>query len=326
MSLTAVIPYAYLLSGFVILYFGAEWLVGASARLAVHFGVKPLLVGVTIVAMGTSAPEFVVSVMSAHNGVGGIAVGNVVGSNICNTALVLGLSALICPILVSRQFFKFDIPVLIGASFLSWYFLSDGVIQVWEGVVILALFAGYMTYNIANAKMEDGGAGADVPATGDVKKISVVKNTLLVILGLGMLMGGADLLVKGAVNIAASFGMSKAVIGLTIVAFGTSLPELATSVVAAVRKHNDIAIGNVVGSNLFNILCILGVVGTMGPIKTVGVGEDRGIEFYDLLIMSLINFVLLAPLLAKSVLNRWIGGLLTGTYVAYILMLAFHVF
>jgi cation:H+ antiporter len=315
-SITPVIPYAYLLSGFVVLYFGAEWLVGASARLAVHFGVKPLLVGVTIVAMGTSAPEFVVSVMAAHDGIGGIAVGNVVGSNICNTALVLGLSALICPILVSRQFFKFDIPVLIGASFLAWYFLSDEVVQVWEGIVILALFAGYMAYNIANAKTDDGDEVSAV--VGDVKKISVVKNVLLVILGLGMLMGGANLLVKGAVDIAESFGMSKAVIGLTIVAFGTSLPELATSVVAAVRKHNDIAIGNVVGSNLFNILCILGVVGTMGPLDTGGVLPR------DLLIMSVINFVLLTPLIAKSMLNRWIGCLLTGAYVAYMLMLALH--
>jgi cation:H+ antiporter len=318
------IPYAYLLSGFVVLYFGAEWLVGASARLAVRFGVKPLLVGVTIVAMGTSAPEFVVSVMATHNGVGGIAVGNVVGSNICNTALVLGLSALICPILVSKQFFKFDIPVLIGASFLSWRFLSDGVIQVWEGVVILVLFAGYMAYNIANAKT-GGGDDADVVVE-DGKKVSVVKNTLFVLLGLGMLMGGANLLVNGAVKIAESFGMSKAVIGLTIVAFGTSLPELATSAVAAVRKHNDIAIGNVVGSNLFNILCILGVVGAMGPIKTAGAGEGRGVEFNDLLLMSAINFVLLAPLVAKRTLNRWIGGLLAGTYVAYLLMLALHVF
>jgi cation:H+ antiporter len=327
--LTPAIPYAYLISGFVVLYFGAEWLVGASARLAVRFGVKPLLVGVTVVAMGTSAPEFVVSVMSVHHGNGGIAVGNVVGSNICNTALVLGLSALICPILVSKQFFKFDIPVLIGASFLVLYFLNNGEIKdeirVWEGIVLLALFAGYMAYNIATAKT--GGDGDDVGAiVGDVKKVSVVKNLLLVLLGLGMLMGGANLLVDGAVVIATSFGMSKAVIGLTIVAFGTSLPELATSVVAALRKHNDIAIGNVVGSNLFNILCILGVVGTMGPINTVGVGENRGIEFYDLLIMSLINLVLLAPLIAKSVLNRWIGGLLAGTYVAYMLMLAFHIF
>ncbi|GBU20196.1 hypothetical protein R80B4_00072 [Fibrobacteres bacterium R8-0-B4] len=318
-SITPAIPYAYLLSGFVILYFGAEWLVGASARLAVRFGVKPLLVGVTIVAMGTSAPEFVVSVMSAHNGVGGIAVGNVVGSNICNTALVLGLSALICPILISKQFFKFDIPVLIGASFLSWYFLSDGVIHIWEGVVILALFAGYMAFNIANAKT---GGGDEVGViVGDVKKVSVVKNALLVLLGLGMLMGGANLLVRGAVKIAESFGMSEAVIGLTIVAFGTSLPELATSIVAAVRKHNDIAIGNVVGSNLFNILCILGVVGVMGD-KNTGM-DTGGVTSKDLMIMSLINFVLFVPLIVKSMLNRWIGGFLTGSYIAYILMLAF---
>jgi len=320
-SLSPVIPYACLLSGFAVLYFGAEWLVAASARLAVRFGVKPLLVGVTIVAFGTSAPEFVVSVISAHNGVGGLAVGNVVGSNICNTALVLGLSALICPILMSKQFFKFDIPVLIGASFLSWYFLSDGVIQVWEGIVILALFAGYMAYNIANAKQ---GSDDEVAAVvGDGKKISVAKNTLLVVLGLAMLIAGADRLVKGAVKIAESFGMSEAVIGLTIVAFGTSLPELATSIVAAVRKHNDIAIGNVVGSNLFNILCILGVVGVMGGTSGLKIG---GVVFRDLLIMSLINFVLLVPLITKRILNRWIGGLLTGAYVAYMLMLALHIF
>jgi cation:H+ antiporter len=325
-----VLPYACLLSGFVVLYFGAEWLVGASARLAVRFGVKPLLVGVTVVALGTSAPEFVVSVKSALDGVGGIAVGNVIGSNICNTALVLGLSALICPILVTRQFFKFDIPVLIGASFLTWYFLSDDTVRVWEGIVLLALFAGYMAFNIAHAKAERGAAedigvaGIDSGGGSGVKRISVAKNTLLVLLGLAMLIGGAELLVKGAVKIAESFHVSDAVIGLTVVAFGTSLPELATSVVAAVRKHNDIAVGNVVGSNLFNILCILGVVGAMGPIKTVSADGGRGVVFMDLLFMSVINVVLLAPLITKSVINRWIGGLLTATYVAYMLILAFY--
>ena len=309
-------PYFCLAAGLAVLYFGAEWLVAASARLAVRFGVKPLLVGVTIVAMGTSAPEFVVSVKAALDGVGGLAAGNVVGSNICNTALVLGLSALICPILISKQFFKFDIPVLIGASFLAWLFLSDGVIKAWEGVVILALFAGYMAYNIATAKPEEG---ADAPVA-DGKKISVVKNASLALLGLGMLMGGATFLVDGAKYIARSFDVSEAVIGLTIVAFGTSLPELATSVVAAVRKHNDIAIGNVVGSNLFNILCILGVVGTMSGSEGM---KTEGVVLRDLLIMSLINFVLLVPLIAKRMLNRWIGALLTGAYVAYILILAF---
>jgi len=317
-AIAPAIPYACLLAGFVVLYFGAEWLVGGSARLAVRFGVKPLLVGVTVVALGTSAPEFVVSVQSALGGVGGIAVGNVIGSNICNTALVLGLSALICPILVSRQFFRFDIPVLVGASFLGWYFLSDGTISVWEGIVLLALFAGYMVYNIANAKAGVGEADPEVESVvGDGKKISVLKNTLLVLLGLAMLVGGAKLLVTGAVKIAESFNVSDAVIGLTIVAFGTSLPELATSVVAAVKKHNDIAVGNVVGSNLFNILCILGVVGTMGPLNSSGVTQR------DLLIMSLINLVLFIPLIFKSIINRWIGGVLAGTYIAYMLILAF---
>jgi cation:H+ antiporter len=314
------IPYAGLISGFVVLYFGAEWLVGASARLAVRFGVKPLLVGVTIVAMGTSAPEFVVSVRSALAGSGGIAVGNVVGSNICNTALVLGLSALLCPILITRQFFRFDIPALTGVSFLTWYFLSDGAVQVWEGVALLALFAGYMAVNIAGAKQEGAAAASGAGVAVAKGRKATAKDLLLILVGLGMLVGGAYLLVEGAKVIAKSFGVSEAVIGLTIVAFGTSLPELATSVVAAVKKHNDIAVGNVLGSNMFNILCILGVVGVMGPIDA---GDENGkIGLRDMLFMTMINFVILIPLLTKKTITRWTGGLLAGTYVAYILLLA----
>jgi cation:H+ antiporter len=304
----------------VALYFGAEWLVGASARLAVRLGVKPLLVGVTVVAMGTSAPEFVVSVQSVLDGSGGIAVGNVVGSNICNTALVLGFSALLCPILVTRQFFRFDIPVLIGVSFLTWYFLSDGAVSLWEGVALLALFAGYMAYNIAHAK-EDGAAAAEgVNAVVAKGRKAAAKDFSLVLLGLAILIGGAKLLVFGAVKIAESFHVSDAVIGLTIVAFGTSLPELATSIVAALKKHNDIAVGNVVGSNMFNILCILGVVGVMSPGGRMDIGE---IGLRDMLFMSLTSVAVLIPLLTKKTLTRWMGGLLAGTYAAYILMLAF---
>jgi cation:H+ antiporter len=278
--------------------------------------------------MGTSAPELVVSAQSAldvRSGVaadGGIAVGNAVGSNICNIALVLGLSALLCPILVTRQFFRFDIPALAGASFLTWYFLSDGVLGVWEGVALLALFAGYMAFNIAHAR--DGGAVAGDGAGAAVAKGwgAVAKDLSLVLLGLGMLVGGAKLLVLGAVEIAASFSVSEAVIGLTIVAFGTSLPELATSIVAAARKHNDIAVGNVIGSNMFNILCILGVVGVMGPSGRMNIGD---IELRDMLFMSLTSVAVLLPLLTKRTLTRWTGGLLAGTYVAYILMLALGV-
>ena len=299
-------PYVFLVAGIVFLYFGADWLVDASAKLALHLGVKPLIVGLTIVALGTSAPELVVSVKSVLAGSGNLAVGNVVGSNICNVALILGLSALICPIHVSKQLFKFDIPVVVLASVLAWLFLRDNVVQIWEGAVFLILFAAYVAYSIVNAKSDE----EIKPYSG--KNDSVIKSVEFIVVGLGLLIVGSDFLVKGAVELASRWGVSEAIIGITVVAVGTSLPELATSAVAAFKKHSDIAIGNIVGSNIFNILGILGVVGVMGPVKA------EGILLKDILVMIGLAVILLAPLLTKRVLTRWQGAALLGIYAVFI--------
>ncbi|MCL2022482.1 MAG: calcium/sodium antiporter [Betaproteobacteria bacterium] len=317
MTFAAAMPYALIIIGCVLLYYGAEWLVGASAKLAARFGVTPFIVGITIVGFGTSAPEFVVSVQATLACSGDIAVGNVLGSNIFNTAVVLGLSALICPILINRQLFKFDIPALIIASLITWYFLTDGIVQIWEGIILMIVFVGYMAYSIINSKKDGSGASDsdDDNDRAEGKNVSIPQNAILIIIGLALLIGGANLLVIRAVDLARSWGVSEAVIGLTIIAFGTSLPEVAASAVAAFKKHSDIAIGNVVGSNMFNILLILGTIGAMGPTAA------HGIATRDLLFMVGINLMLFIPLFAKSILNRLIGTAFIGVYATYIFMI-----
>ncbi|MDR0304617.1 MAG: calcium/sodium antiporter [Chitinispirillales bacterium] len=298
-------PYILLIAGIALLYFGADWLVDASAKLALRLGIKPLVVGLTVVAMGTSAPELVVSVQSVLVGKGDISIGNVIGSNICNVALILGLSAIICPISVSKQLFKFDIPVVIAASLLVWFFLKDNTVQIREGVVFLILFIGYIVYSVVNAK------NGEKIENNLKKNDSCIKNIAFIILGLGLLVAGANFLVKGAVDLALSWGVSEAVIGLTIVAVGTSLPELATSAIAAFKKQNDIAIGNIVGSNIFNILGILGVVGVMGPVAA------DGILLRDILTMVGLAVILFSPILTKRILTGREGAVFLGIYIVY---------
>ena len=309
-----IIPYLLVSAGIVLIYFGAECLVDASAKLALRLGVKPLLIGLTIVAFGTSAPELVVSIQSALAGAGGISVGNVIGSNICNVALILGVSVFIRPILVSKQLFRFDIPLCVFASLLAWFFLADGMVWIWEGTVLLAFFAGYISFSIVSAKR--GGSEPESYPDNLEKNGSIAKDIMFIVVGLGMLVIGANLLVKGAVTLARGWGVSDAAIGLTIVAIGTSLPELATSVVAAFKKQNDIAIGNVVGSNIFNVLFILGTVGVMGPVAT------DGILLRDILWMVALTVALFVPLLSGHVLARWSGAALLTAYASYIFILA----
>ena len=307
---------AFFAAGIVFLYFGADWLVDASAKLALNLGIKPLIVGLTIVAFGTSAPELVVSVKSVLVGKGDIAIGNVVGSNICNVALILGLSAFIYPIRASKQLFKFDIPVVVLASFLAWLFLRDNVVQIWEGAVFLILLAGYIAYSIVNAK--SGEEGEEIEKYSG-KNYSLTKCIEFIVVGLGLLIVGSEFLVRGAVKLAELWGVSEAIIGVTVVAVGTSLPELATSAVAAFKKRSDIAIGNVIGSNIFNILGILGVVGVMWNVgKEVILGEIR---LRYILTMIGLSVILFAPLLTKRVITRWQGAILLGIYAAFIFLI-----
>ncbi len=303
-----------LAAGLVALYFGAEWLVRGGASLAVRLGVTPLLVGLTVVAYGTSTPELIVSSTAAGQGQGAIAIGNVVGSNIFNIGVILGLTALVAPMRVQLQLLKFDTPVMVGIALLFLLFFRDGSIQRWESLVFLAGIAGYTVVNVRLARRQ---------VSADVRQEfadSVPKPTGspwtdggLIVAGLAMLVLGSRLFVTGAVDLARLFDISDAVIGLTIVAAGTSLPELASSLMAAWRRQPDIAIGNVVGSNIYNILAILGVSGMIAsPVN------GPGVSLTDTLIMIGFSVLLLVIAWTGFTLRRWEGALLLALYGGYL--------
>ena len=270
---------AILIVGLVLLYFGAEGLVRGSSSLALRLGVGPLLVGLTVVAFGTSTPELVVSLKAAYLGQGDISVGNVVGSNICNIGLILGFSALIIPIKVASQIVRVDTPIMIGVTALALFCLHDGSLSRFEGIVLFVLLVVYVLFSIRLAKQQ-----ATDPLAGEfseeikVSKKGIWQDIAFIVAGLVMLVFGARFLVEAAIDIAKAFGLSEAVIGLTIVAVGTSLPEFATSLVAALKKEADIAVGNVVGSNIFNILGILGISAAVTPLSSSGITNiDLGV-------------------------------------------------
>lgn len=307
----------YILIGLALLYAGAEGLVRGSASLALRLGWSPLVVGLTVVAFGTSSPELVVSISAALEGQGALAVGNVVGSNISNYALILGVTACIHPLSIETRLVRLDIPLVIGASALLVGLLWDGALGRLDGALLTAGIAVYVAFTLWQAQRAPADAqaaiGEDVPAapTG-----SAWRDAALAAGGLALLIFGARLLVSGATVVATAFGMSEAVIGLTVVAIGTSLPELATSVVAALGGKGDLAVGNVVGSNLFNVLAILGIAALVRPLGAAG------ISLVDLGVM-LGTAVLMLPLMRTGfALNRWEGaGLLViyGSYVAWLL-------
>lgn len=304
-----------LVAGLALLYVGAEGLVRGSAQLALRLGLTPLVIGLTVVAFGTSSPEMVVSVQAALAGSGDIAFGNVVGSNICNIALILGLSAVMRPMKVNLQLLRMDVPIMIGVSVLLTLLLLDGRLGRLEGSL---LFGGVIAYTVVNyllATRDRVNLVADDLNYVPKPLHSVWRDLAYVVVGLLLLVAGADFLVKGAVSIAHYFGISDAVIGLTIVAVGTSLPELATSVVAAIKGEGDIAVGNVIGSNIFNILAILGMASIIQPISTVGIG------LFDLLVMTAIA-VLMIPVMRTGLrVNRWEGAFLLLLYGGYVRLL-----
>jgi cation:H+ antiporter len=312
--------YAEIALGLVLLVVGAELLVRGSVTLARRMGVSSLLIGLTLVGFGTSTPELVASVTGALKGSPGIAVGNVVGSNICNVLLILGVSALIYPLATTRRAFKRDGPVLLGASLVlfpvGWYgFLSRPI-----GAIFIALLAAYVIYTYRTEKVDPNASGAlhsaeaeQVPAL----PMSWPVATLLALAGIGVLVAGAYLLVDGAIQIARGYGISETIIGLTVVAVGTSLPEFATSAVAAFRREADVAIGNVVGSNIYNILGILGVTALVQPIAM-----PAEIMAFDIWVMLAAAVVLVVFALSGLRINRWEGGLLLAGYAAYIAYLA----
>ena len=303
----------YIGGGLVLLYFGADWLVQGAITLALHLGLSPLIVGLTVVALGTSVPEALVSVQAAIGHQGGIAIGNVVGSNILNIALILGLSAIISPLKVDSHIVKADVPLLAVATFMLVVLLEDFHISRMEGAFLLLCIVGYVVGNIMTVKRtspdENKIEGMEMP--GDPGK-TLWRDIGLLIIGIITLGFGANFLVTGAVDLARIWGLSEALIGLTIVSIGTGTPELATALMASYRKNSDLAIGNAVGSNLFNILFVLGIAGLVAPLDATGINSS------DLYVMLAVTLLLLPTVWTGRVLDRKEGFVFLAIYVGYI--------
>ena len=260
----------YLLLGIIGLYFGAEWLVGGSSKLALKVGVSPLVIGLTVVALGTSAPELAVCLRLNFEGRPDAAIGNIVGSNICNILLILGFSSLIRPLKVHRQIIRKELPILLIVSFALILMLINQEVAKWEGVVLCAGIVIYILSSFKGANNNNESVGEDLSladvSVEDRRHSKTFPLVLLLLSGLILLVLGASFFEKGGIGLAKSFGVSEAVIGLTLLAFGTSLPELATSLVACIKNEGDIIAGNAIGSSIFNILAILGITAMFKPL------------------------------------------------------------
>lgn len=302
----------FLVVGLVLLVKGADWLVDGASKLAKRLGVTDLVIGLTIVAFGTSMPEFVVNMVSVADGATDLAITNILGSNIINTLVILGCSALVCPLVAQRSTIRLDIPlnIVAGVLVLVFVFISSpmepkGLSRI-EGLALLGVFAAFLVYTFYTAK-------ADATTTTEATPFPLWKCVVLILAGLVGLVVGGEMIVKTAVAIARYCGVAEAVIGLTIVALGTSLPELATSVVAAFKHNNDIAIGNVVGSNIFNVFFILG---TSAIIKHLPVYPGIEIDAALVAVSALAVWLLLCN--KNRSINRWGGVLLLVLYAGYL--------
>lgn len=305
--------------GGVMLYYGAEFLVKGGVSIALKFKITPLVIGLTLVAFATSAPELAVSIDASLKGHGDVAMGNVVGSNICNIALILGLSALIAPLPVNRKILKLDMPLMLAATaVLILFFLLNNGVNRWQGAVFFAGVVSYTVWSIYSSRKE-GVSEDDGGDEVEIKEVNTLLSIGLVIAGLLTLVFGARFFVGSATFIARQLSVPEAVIALTVVAFGTSLPELATSVVAALKGEQDIAIGNVVGSNIFNILCIMGIAPMIKPVAA------RGISTIDMLVMAAVALLLLVMMLFGKKINRAEGALFLGINFAYVGYLVYKV-
>ena len=288
---------------------GADFLTEGASALARRMHVPEIVIGLTIVAAGTSAPELFVSVVSALNGTPDLAVGNVVGSNTMNCMLIVGCAAMVAPMIISRSTVRKDIPFAVMASILLTCIALDNYLGRIDGIILLLGFVVFMAYTLLQAKN-----GQAEPQT-EVRQLNPWLSVLFLVIGLAMLVAGSNIFVDSASSVAAALGISEGVIGLTVVAGGTSLPELATSVVAARKGQSAIAIGNVIGSNVFNILLILGMTAVINPLQIEGITTiDMAVMLISIILVWLFSFT-------KFTVERWEGALLVGGYLVYLVWL-----
>ncbi len=319
------------LVGILGIYFGAEWLVKGSSSLARQFGIKPLIVGLTVVAFGTSSPELAVSLTAAIKEAEEIAVGNIIGSNIANIGLVLGITAIVLPIKIDRFIMKIELPLMIGILVVFCLMAIDKKIGFIDGLILftgIILYTGYQVYHAISSRSNSNnmmqGAKIDKPGINEgvigvssgistTKMRNIIPKIFFIIIGLAGLLIGAHLLVKSAIFIAGRFGISEMVIGLTVVAFGTSIPELATSVVSAFRKESDICVGNIIGSNIFNVLMVIGAVALIRPLNVT-----RQTIYFEMPIMILFSIALIPMIRGNMRVSRLSGFILTSGYLIFI--------
>jgi cation:H+ antiporter len=311
--------FGLLVAGLIVLTLGGEALVRGASALAQRVGISALVIGLTVVAFGTSAPELVVSLLATYQGNPDLAVGNIVGSNIFNVLFILGLCALLKPLVVNAQLVQRDVPIMIGASVLFWFFASDGLLVRWEAVVLFAGLITFVTYTVIQCRRETETTvkedyRQEIKKKTGWAKLGVFGDLLFVAAGLGFLILGARWLVSAAITIAHSLGVDDVVIGLTIVAAGTSLPEVATSIIATIRGQRDIAIGNVIGSNIFNVLGILGLAGAVAP---NGLPVAESMAKVDVPVAVAVAFACLPLFARKHLIERWEGGVFLFYYAAY---------
>jgi len=312
-----VLPIIALISGLALLVWSADRFVEGSASTARYFGMPPLLIGMVVVGFGTSAPEMVVSVLAASQGNSGIALGNVYGSNITNIALILGLTALLSPIAVHSQVLRKELPILTGVTALAAWQVWDGEITRMDALVMLVLFGGLMVWTIREGmEKKDDALGSQMEKELEVQAMPIPRAVFWLVAGLLLLIVSSRILVWGAVEIAHIFGISDLIIGLTVVAVGTSLPELASSIIAVRKGEHDIALGNILGSNLFNILAVLGIAGIISPMKVGPEVLSRDILVMSVLTLSLF-FIGFGFRGSSGRINRFEGGALLASYIGY---------
>lgn len=308
-----IFPVITFLLGVLLLYLGAEGLVRGSIYISKIFGIRPIIIGLTVVAFGTSAPEFIVSLISALSGSSDIALGNVVGSNIANIGLILGIAALLQPVDVSTRTLIFYYPVLILSSGLLYVFALGDVIGFFHGIF---LFSGIVVFTLYLIKKNDTVPDADLPYRQSEEKRVKILNMIFIIGGAGLMVGGSHLMVNSGVTIARAIGVSEFAIGITLVAIGTSLPELAATIVAVLKKSTGIILGNIIGSNIFNVLFVIGGVSVIHPISV-----EPSSRIYEFPVMIVFSFVLFIFMRTRYVVNRAEGLLLLAGYITFLVFL-----